>query len=153
MSDLERLAIPFPQQHIEAVSRGGRQVSYVSWAVVQQRLLGTVGPVEQCIVEIVRGDLDAVESSSGRSWPARTNVIVSVVVEFTYRIDGRDVVIQEVGTPEGAYMQAHDGDRLKTAVSDATKRAAARVGVGLHLWSRGTWFLPRMLDEPERRAA
>ena len=84
---------------------------------------------------------------SGKSWPARTNVIVGVVVEFTYRIDDRQVVIEEVGTPEGAYMQAHDGERLKKAVSDATKRAAARVGVGLHLWSRGPWFLPRMLGE------
>ena len=27
----------------------------------------------------------------GNSWPACTNVIVGVVVEFTYRIDGRDV--------------------------------------------------------------
>ena len=146
MTDLERLAIPFPPQHVQTVNRGGRQASYVSWAVVQQRLLGTVGPVDQRIVEIVRGDLDAVESSSGNSWPARTNVIVAVVVEFTYRIDGRDVVVQEVGTPEGAYMQAHDGDRLKKAVSDATKRAAARIGVGLHLWSRQPWFLPRMLE-------
>lgn len=30
------------------------------------------------------------ESSSGNSWPARTNVIVAVVVEFTYRIYGRE---------------------------------------------------------------
>ena len=73
------------------------------------------------------------------------------MVEFTYRIDGRDVVVQEVGTPEGAYMQAHDGDRLKTAVSDATKRAAARVGCGLHLWVRGLWFLLACLTRGQRR--
>jgi hypothetical protein len=37
------------------------------------------------------GQALAVESSSGNSSPACTNVIVGVVVEFTYRIDGRDV--------------------------------------------------------------
>lgn len=43
-------------------------------------------------------------------------------------------------------MEANDGGRPKIAVSDATKRAAARIGVGLHLWSRESWFLPRMLE-------
>lgn len=37
---LEGLAIPFPPQHVQTVNRGGRQASYVPWAVVQQRLLG-----------------------------------------------------------------------------------------------------------------
>ena len=43
MSDLDRLAIPFPSQHVQTVNRGGRQAPYVSWAAVQQRLLGTIG--------------------------------------------------------------------------------------------------------------
>ena len=145
-SQLERLAIPFPPQHVSTVQRGSRAASYVSWSLVQQRLLGTLGPVDQFVVELIRGVIPEMKTAN-KTYPAVADGVTGVVAEFVYHIDGRQVRIQEIGTCENPAMRDNDGDRAKLALSDATKRAAARIGVGLHLWSKGVWFLPKMLGE------
>lgn len=155
-TDLQRLSIPFPDRMVSQK----QGASYVNHAIVNQRLLGTLGAFDMRIVQVVRGDYDHREAGSRRgdnAWPARQEAIVGVVLGCTFHIDGRDVYVEEVGTPEGYYMADHDGDRLKKAVSDALKRCAMRVGVALDLWSKGAYFLPKMLAdaavEPAEREA
>ncbi len=146
MSDLQRLAIPFPPKMV-AKKEGA---DYVNHGVVQQRLIGTIGPPDQRIVQFIRGDFDEKVTGRGdkrRTWPGRTNAIVGVVLACDYHIDGRVVHIEDVGEPEGYYMAAHDGERAKKAVSDAVKRCAKQVGVALNLWSKGAYFLPDMLRD------
>ncbi len=148
-SDLQRLAKPFPPQMV-ARKEGA---DYVNHGVVQQRLLGTVGPFTMRVDQVIRGPIDEKITGSGdreRTWPARSDAVVGVVLTCVFTIDDRTVEVAEVGTPEGFYMAAHDGDRLKKAVSDALKRCAMRIGVGLDLWSKGAYFLPVMLGRDEQ---
>lgn len=143
--ELHRLTKPFPEKFV--ASKQG--ASYVNHGIVRQRILGTVGPFDIRIVDVIRGDFDEKQTGSSgnqKTWPARKGAVVGVVVECTFRIDGEPVVVQDVGTPEGYYMADHDGDRLKKAVSDGVKRCAMNVGVALDLWSKGSWFLTAMLE-------
>ena len=144
--ELHRLSKPFPKAFV--ASKDG--ADYVNHAIVQQRLLGSVGPFSMRVDHVIRGPFD--EKVTGRNekrrtWPARDNAVVGVVLTCTFTIDGETVEVSEVGTPEGYYMADHDGDRLKKAMSDALKRCAMRVGVGLDLWSKGTYVLPTMLEK------
>lgn len=142
--DLHRLSTPFPAKFV-AKKEGA---DYVNHAIVQQRLLGTVGPFDMRVDEIIRGPIAEKVTGQGdrqRTWPAADNAVVGVVLTCTFTIDGERVAVSEVGTPEGYYMAAHDGERLKKAMSDALKRCAMRIGVGLDLWSKGAYVLPAML--------
>lgn len=145
--ELLRLAKPFPDKFV-AKKEGA---SYVNHAIVQQRLLATVGPFDMRVDHIIRGPFDekvtGTSGSNPRTWPARDDAVVGVVLSCTFTIDGQQVTVSEVGTPEGYYMADHDGDRLKKAMSDALKRCAMRVGVGLDLWSKGTYVLPAILEK------
>jgi len=44
-------------------------------------------------------------------------------------------------------MKDGDGERLKHATSDALKRCAMRVGLGLSIWAQQSYFLDRALDK------
>lgn len=146
MSDLHRLSIPFPPKMVDRK----QGADYVNHGVVQQRLIGTIGPPDQKVVQFIRGDFDEVKTNAGkdneRVWPGREDAIVGVVLGCTYHVDGRAVYVEDVGTPEGYYIAPHDGERAKKAISDAVKRCAKQVGVALNLWSKGAYFLPDMLQ-------
>lgn len=142
--DLHRLSKPFPPQFV-AKKEGA---DYVNHAIVQQRLLGTVGPFDMRVDQVIRGPIAEKTTGQGdrkRTWPAADDAVVGVVLTCVFTIDGQRVEVSEVGTPEGYYMAPHDGERLKKAMSDALKRCAMRVGVGLDLWSKGAYVLPAML--------
>jgi len=149
----ERLAKPFPREFVQKKERE----DYVNHGVVQQRLIGTIGPPDQHVVEVIRGDYDPVTTGKGtkkeRVWPGRKDAVVGVILAVDYHIDGRVVHIEDVGTPEGYYMAPHDGERLKKAISDAVKRCAKQVGVALDLWSKGAYFLPALLEKNRRALA
>lgn len=143
--ELHRLATPFPDRFVQ--SKQG--ASYVNHAIVQQRLLGTLGPFTMRVDQVIRGDYPAKVTGTGekrREWPEGRNAVVGVVLTCVFTIDGETVEVSEVGEPEGYYMAEHDGERLKKAISDALKRCAMRVGVALDLWSKGTYVLPAMLE-------
>lgn len=147
--ELLRLSKPFPAKFV-AKKEGA---DYVNHAIVQQRLLGTVGPFDMRVDHIIRGPIAEKITGKGtpkeKVWPAADNAVVGVVLTCTFTIDGERVEVSEVGTPEGYYMAPHDGERLKKAMSDALKRCAMRVGVGLDLWSKGTYVLPAMLEQDQ----
>jgi hypothetical protein len=148
MHDLTQLARRFPQGFIER--KDG--IDYVAHHVVTQRLLSIVGPFDFELVEIIRGDVAAVAPvPNGKSRRARSgtpelhNVVVGGVWRLTCEVDGRRVRIEEIGDVGDVHNWPHDGARLKDAASDALKRCAMRLGLGLHLWAQEHYFLDRQL--------
>jgi hypothetical protein len=148
MHDLTQLARRFPEGFIER--KDG--IDYVAHHVVTQRLLSIVGPFDFELVEIIRGDVAAAAPiPNGRSrraragTPALHNVVVGGVWRLTCEIDGRRVRIEEIGDVGDVHNWPHDGARLKDAASDALKRCAMRLGLGLHLWAQEHYFLDRQL--------
>jgi hypothetical protein len=148
MHDLTQLARPFPPGFIER--KDG--TDYVAHHVVTQRLLSVVGPFDFELVEIIRGDVAEVapipngKSRRARSGtPALHNIAVGGVWRLTCEVDGRRVRIEEVGDVGDVHNWPHDGARLKDAASDALKRCAMRLGLGLHLWAQEHYFLDRQL--------
>jgi hypothetical protein len=148
MHDLNQLARRFPEGFIE--HKDG--IDYVAHHVVTQRLLSIVGPFDFELVEIIRGDVAAATPDpNGRNRRARTgtsalrNVVVGGVWRLTCEVDGHRVRIEEVGDVGDVHNWPHDGARLKDAASDALKRCAMRLGLGLHLWAQEHYFLDRQL--------
>lgn len=156
MSQLSDLAVPFPSKYVHENPSGGG--SYVPHPVIVQRLLMAVGPYSFQILDLVRGDLPAVAPNpQGKSQraksgsPALTQAVVGALCRLSVTVDGRQVDITEVGDCEQPHNWPHDGARAKDASSDALKRCAMRLGLGLHLWTKpGEYFLDRKLTEAEQ---
>ena len=109
---------------------GGFQADYVSHADIQQILLAKIGPCSQEVKELIYNAERQVQGC---------------ILRVTYEIDGKTVVIEEAGDVERP--GANNGANAKNAVSDAIKRCAMRVGVGLHLWSQDNYVLDKVLTE------
>ena len=106
---------------------GGFQADYVSHADIQQILLAKIGPCSQEVKELIYNAERQVQGC---------------ILRVTYEIDGKTVVIEEAGDVERP--GANNGANAKNAVSDAIKRCAMRVGVGLHLWSQDNYVLDKL---------
>ena len=111
---LIKLTKPFNPRYI---SKKG-QFNYVSHSEVSQNLLGIVGPhnIEVKHIIYVDGKVDG------------------VIVALTCTIDGREVTVEEAGGI-GTRSMSDSGELLKEGISDALKRCAMRLGLGLHLWA------------------
>jgi hypothetical protein len=140
--DLTRLTKPFGAGAIKSNPKGG---SYVAHPVVEQRLLDVCGPVATEVVQIIRGYVVT------KNEPLQ-DACVAVVLRMTAVIDGRHVSVEEVGDCESPGMWATDGARLKDAMSDAYKRCAMRLGVGLHLWAQEDFYLYTKLATQDSEA-
>jgi len=150
---LAKLARQFPQKFIHSNPSGGG--SYVAHPVVRQRLLATFGLYDFTLVEILRGSVAGkAPNPSGGSARAKAgtpdldNVVVGAVCRLTLpRADGRLVSVEDVGDCEEPQNWAHDGARLKDAMSDALKRCAMGTSVALHLWCKpGEYRLDAALE-------
>lgn len=163
MKDLARLAIPFPRELIQRDPGGN---AYVAHENVTQWLLGIVGPFDFELVKEIRGDVPGIPPDpQGKSRRAKDgtgdlhNVVVGGVWRLHCEIDGRATVVEEVGDCEDPHNWRHDGARLKQTASDAIKRCAMRIGLGLHLWAGERYVLASRLnvaddqDQPERFAS
>jgi hypothetical protein len=146
--DLAELARRFPEGFVER--KDGND--YVAHHIVNQRLLTVVGPFDFELVEVIRGDVPPVSpDAAGRSrrsragTPALHNAVVGGVWRLTCTVGGRRVRIEEVGDVGDVHNWPHDGARLKDAASDALKRCAMRLGLGLHLWAQEHYFLDHQL--------
>ena len=155
MTQLRDLAEPFPAKYVRTNPSGGG--SYVTHSVVVQRLLMVVGPYDFTISEVIRGDVPAIPADPGgkskrakEGRPALSGAAVGVVGRLSCVVDGERVTVEDVGDCEDPHNWPHDGARLKDATSDAIKRCAARLGLGLHLWAQDDYFLDKRLDaDPE----
>lgn len=150
MTDLSALAKPFTGKYVKQ-KPGPSKAAYVEHSDVTQRLLQVVGPYSQRVVDVVRGDVaEVVDKKTGEiKHPAKTDLIVGVVLELDVQVDGRTVTVQEIGEVEHPHNHSTDASRLKFAVSDAFKRCAMRLGLGLHLWCGEHYFLDRALGKDD----
>jgi len=149
-SQLARLATRFPERFIDRDPGGNL---YVSHSTVNEWLLGVVGPFSFELVQVLRGDVAEVapnpQGSSKRAkagTPALQQVVVGGVWRLSVEVDGRAVRVEESGDCEDPANWRHDGQRLKQAASDALKRCAMRLGLGLHLWSGDAYVLDQRLS-------
>ena len=126
---LYELSRPFPQSLVKQ-KPGKFAASYVEHSVVSQRLLEVIGPHDFAIDRIVT-------SPDG--------VVQGCTATLTVEVDGRRVSVTEVGDVE--HPNQNNGSNLKNASSDALKRCAMRLGVGLHLWSQENYYLDKALEK------
>jgi hypothetical protein len=149
MNQMHELSRRFPNSLIKEAAPG-RYGDYVSHSTVTERLLSIVGPFTFEVKEVIRGDAPAVIGKDGTAenptYPARSNAVVGCIAEMRVSVDGKVVAIAEVGDVDEPAMN-HDGANLKNAASDAIKRCAMRIGLGLHLWSQELYFLDKQLDK------
>ncbi len=128
--DLYQLARPFPESMV--VKKPGKfEASYVAHGLITARLLECLGPFDWSIAKIITNP---------------EGVAVGCVGRLEVVVDGRPVVIEEIGDVE--HVSPNSATNLKMASSDALKRAAMRVGLGLHLWVGDEhYYLHRALEK------
>lgn len=126
--ELIRMAKPFTGKLVKTKDMGNRKESYVNHAVVAQRLLMVVGPYDWDFEVIMAGD-----------------VFAAIKGTLTVTIDGKQVSVSGSGTPQNT--KEGMGEQIKKAESDSFKRACAKLGLGLHLWSGDDYFLDSMLSK------
>lgn len=142
MTALAELARPFPKKYVKT-KPGKSRAAYVEHSDVTQRLLEVVGPFTQEIVRVIQGDVPSkVDKDTGEvKNEALLDAVTGVVLRLTVEIDGRTVSVEEVGEVEHPHNHTTDASRLKFATSDAIKRCAMRLGLGLHLWCQDHYYL------------
>ena len=152
---LARLAQPFPSRLIHSNPSG--EGDYVSHAVVTQKMLAVLDSYQFEVVEVLRGHVPGIKPNpNGKSDRARNgtpdldNAVVGVLCRLSAVVDGNQYELTEVGDCEQPHNWNTDGARLKDAMSDAFKRCAMRLGVGLHLWSqKDVFFLHDQLTKED----
>ncbi len=133
--DLFQLTKPINERFIEPPPQG-KYGSYVPHYVISQIILASTGPFDWELVEILRGSVPGMTTKRGDAYPELTNAIIGCVYRMRLQIDGRTVTIEESGSCDAEAFENNDADRLKKASSDALKRCAMRLGVGIHLWCK-----------------
>jgi len=136
---------PFPARLIKENPNG--YGSYVAHPFVEQRIIDVLGvPPKTKVVHIIRGQ------ANGKNGAILENVVVGVVVRMEATVDGQEWWAEEAGDCENPSNWGHDGARLKDAMSDAYKRVAMRLGVALHLWAGGDFYLAqKLMDQDKQR--
>jgi len=149
---LAKLAKRIDPGFIRNTRDDGKGEDYAPHHAINQLLLLILGPFSFELVQIHRGDVLTRNKEQGKpsfSDEHSTIVLRNVVVGATYRltatVDGQREVIEQTGDVEHAELWQHDGARLKDAESDAIKRCAMRLGLGLHLWADQGYVLDRWL--------
>ena len=143
---LIELATPFPENLVRPAPQG-KYGEYVPHPTVTERLLSIVGPFDYEVTEVIRGHAEKVTGKE-KVYESRENAIVGCLATMTCVIDGKHTTITEVGTEDRPAMH-NDAENLKNAASDALKRCAMRMGLGLHLWSGADYFLLKQLEKDE----
>lgn len=134
ITQLQSLAKRIPKSYIKT-KPGGFSADYCSHADIQQMLLAKLGPCSQEITQIIR-------NADGQ--------VQGVVLRMQFLIDGMVTVVDEIGECERPGQ--NDGLNAKNAVSDAVKRCAMRVGLGLELWCQETYVLDKALAREQEEA-
>lgn len=119
------LSEPFPREMERSVSKSGRSLTYIPISEVIARLNKVVG-LANWSSEIISIGRDATDAD----W-------VVAHVRLTVIIDGVTISKDGVGGQQVKYTKAGKildlGDEFKGAMSDALKKAAQQLGVGLYL--------------------
>ena len=121
-SILTELLVPFPKDYIK--QKPGKGGDYVIHGVVRQRLLDVVGFYDWSI------DREIYDQDSK---------LTGCIGTLTIYVGEEAISVQGAGDVE--HDQGTNGANLKHAESDAFKRAAMNLGLGLHLWCGDEYFL------------
>jgi hypothetical protein len=132
---LYELARPFPKAMIESKPGGKFAADFVSHGTITARLLEVLGPFDWSIARILTN---------------ADGIAVGCVGRLEVEVDGRPVVVEEIGDCE--HPGPNSASNLKAASSDAIKRAAMRLGLGLHLWVGESYWLHRSLEKRQNAA-
>lgn len=143
MSQLRKLAEPIPAKFITTNDKG---MDAADHTVITQLLHLHVPGWSFEVAEVLRSEVPSKTTRSGNEHAGGT-FVSGCVGRLTVTLDGERVVVEEAGGVENAQMKDGDGERLKHATSDALKRCAMRLGLGLHIWAQGSYFLDRSLDK------
>jgi len=127
MSQLAELARKFPDTLIKQ-KPGKFAADYVEHGVIVQRLLEVVGPFSFAVTTLITDN---------------AGVVSGCTATLAVEVDGRQVTITEVGDVERP--TDNNASNAKSASSDALKRCAMRLGLGLHLWTGDAYYLDRSL--------
>ncbi len=122
----ERLAAPFDVTFRDL--RGGVELEYVTGEQVTTRLNDELGFLNWSFRIVIHG----VHAEADEAW---------VLGELTVTLDGRTVTRQQFGSQKIKRSRASGtpmdiGFDLKGAATDALKKCASLVGVGLYLWKK-----------------
>ena len=129
MSQLLKLSKPFSPKFIEQKGTSFK-ADYVSHSTITEFLLGILGAY----------------SFEHVSWLKGASGLEGGVFRLTAEVDGKTVVIEEVGSV-GDRPTNIAGEKAKDIASDAIKRCAMRLGLGLHLWSQKSYVLHQILSK------
>ena len=133
MNQLYELSRRFPDKFIHDNPSG--YGDYIQHSVIRQRLLTVLGAYSTDIVETLYDE----------------GIITGVVLKLSCVIDGKEISVVEAGDVEKPDNWKTNGARMKDAMSDAIKRCAMALGVGLHLWSQidgqDEYFLDKQLEK------
>ena len=130
MKQLFELSRKFPKEWIKKAPKG-KFGNYVPHPVITQRLLEVCGPFNWEVVELIRQE--------------KTGSVVGCFGKLTVEIDGKPVTVISIGDVE--HDQKNDGSNAKHAESDAFKRCAMKLGLGLHLWAGDEYYLDKQLEK------
>jgi hypothetical protein len=148
VSQAAELAHRIPDKYIGKSDKG---MDAADHTVITQLLLLRVPGWSFEIKEVLRSEVPAKQTKSGEK--AGGFFVTGCVGRLSCTIDGQPVVIEEAGGVELAGLKDGDGERLKHAASDALKRCAMRLGLGLHIWAQGAYFLDRAYEKQAEEAA
>ena len=133
MKQLYELSRRFPDKFIHDTPSG--YGDYIQHSVISQRLLTVLGAYSTDVVEVIY-DKD---------------IVTGIILKLSCNIDGKDISVVEAGDVEKPDNWKTNGARMKDAMSDAIKRCAMALGVGLHLWSQmngqDEYFLDKQLEK------
>lgn len=147
-SQLRQLAEPFPPHFIGQNDKGMDAADHTA---VTQALLKVVGPHRFEVVEVLRSEAPGITTRGGNEHPGGY-MVTGIICRLTCTVDGGEFVIEEAGGCEQAALKDGDGERMKHAMSDAYKRCAMRLGLGLHIWAQDKYFLAKSLDKAAAEA-
>jgi len=140
------LAAPIPDRFIER-KPGASGADYIGHDVITAYLNAIVPDWTFTLVDQIWGPAAEVVTKKG-TVPGRDGAIVGGVWRMVATVDGHTRTVDEVGTSEHPAMH-HDGENLKLAASDAIKRCAMRLGLGLDLWlDRHAGLGARLIEIP-----
>jgi len=141
---LRKLATPIPERFL---TKSGKGMTAVDHTVVTQLLHLHIPGWSFEIVEVLRTVMPE-KQGKNTTWPGGA-MVTGCVGRLSAMVDGELVHVDEAGGVENAQMHDGDGERLKHATSDSLKRCAMRLGLGLHVWAQGSYFLDRSLDKQD----
>ena len=127
-SQLYQLSRKFPDDYLG--KKGDRGDLYVNHAIIKQRLIEVCGGYDFRVVREIYDDGGTLTGCLG---------------ELTVYIDGEKRVVQDYGDVE--HNQNNNGANAKHCSSDAFKRCASHLGLGLHVWINNQYFLEQVLDK------